>query len=185
MKVKNVDTADEDYLKNLDAIASATGVTIPETNNAEEGAAPIDEIFLNMEQTMHALASLTNDDFLTSLIGEADPAGFLIYKDAKSPGGVDIDSLASFATSELRMRVLQQFMAEAYPRSVLRERQDTKVRYEVSSEGVRIANIFASIEEKKDSLLVDEYGVSQTSLEQVFNIHAAEAEMLKQGTNDA
>jgi hypothetical protein len=29
-----------------------------------------------------------------------------------------------------------------------------------------------------------DYGVSQTSLEQVFNMHAAEAEKLKQGRDD-
>jgi ATP-binding cassette subfamily A (ABC1) protein 3 len=185
MKVKMVDQSDEDYMKNLQAITSDAEVTLPEKSDAEEGVTHVDEVFLNMEQTMKALAALTGDQYLTSLIGDVDPAGFLIYKDAASPVGVDIDSVTSFATSELRMRALQQFIAESYPKSVLRERQDTKVRYEVSSEGVRIANIFASIEEQKESLLVAEYGVSQTSLEQVFNMHALEAEKRKQGTNDA
>ena len=190
MKVKNVDQSDEDYLKNLKAIAAAAEIAIPEqTEVAEEGAPEgtvhIDDVFLDMNQTMLALSSLTGDEFLTSLIGDQDPAGFLIYKDASSPTGIDVDSLTSFATAELRMRDLQDFIAQDYPKSVLRERQDTKVRYEVSSDGVRISNIFASIEEKKESLLVAEYGVSQTSLEQVFNMHAAEAEKLKQGTNDA
>ena len=126
----------------------------------------------------------TLKQFLTSMINEVDPSGYLIYKEAVSPVGVDVDSLASFATSELRMRNLQTFITTSYPNSALRERQDTKVRYEVSSDGVRIASIFESIEESKESLLVAEYGVSQTSLEQVFNMHAAEAEKLKQGAND-
>ena len=170
----------------MKVIASAAGVSIPEHDaDAEEGTPHIDNVFLNMEQTMQGLSSLSGDEFLTSLISDANPAGFLIYKDAVSPAGVDIDSLTSFATSELRMRSLQMFIAQTYPKSVLRERQDTKVRYEISSEGLRIANIFASIEEHKESLLVAEYSVSQTSLEQVFNLHASEAERLKQGTNDA
>ena len=66
MKVKNVDQSDEDYLENLRAIASAVGVSIPEYNgDAEEGAAHIDNVFLNMEQTMQGLSSLTEDEFLT------------------------------------------------------------------------------------------------------------------------
>jgi ATP-binding cassette subfamily A (ABC1) protein 3 len=186
MKVKMVDQSDDNYMKNIQAIASSAGVALPEKTDAEAGTAEIDDVFLNMDQTMQALlAALTGDQYLTSLIGDVDPAGFLIYKNVVSPVGVDIDSLASFATSELRMRALQQFIAQTYPKSVLRERQDAKVRYEVSSDGVRIANIFGSIEEQKESLLVAEYGVSQTSLEQVFNMHAAKAEKLKQGTNDA
>jgi ATP-binding cassette subfamily A (ABC1) protein 3 len=81
------------------------------------------------------------------------------------------------------MRILENYVAETFPQSVLRERQDSKTRYEISSEGVRISNIFASIEENKERLQLVDYGVSQTSLEQVFNIHAAEAEKLKQGRN--
>jgi len=185
MKVKMVNQSDDDYMQHLQAIAAAAGVALPEKTDAEAATGEIDDVFLNMDQTMQALAALTGDQHLTSLIGDVDPAGFLIYKDAISPVGVDIDSLTSFATSELRMRDLQQFMAQTFPKSVLRERQDAKVRYEVSSDGVRIANIFSSIEERKESLMVAEYGVSQTSLEQVFNMHALEAEKLKQGTNDA
>ena len=75
-------------------------------------------------------------------------------------------------------------MNTTYPDNILRERQDTKTRYEVSSKGVRIGEIFAAIEDNKDRLMVYEYGVSQTSLEQVFNMHAAEAEKSKQGTTD-
>ena len=32
--------------------------------------------------------------------------------------------------------------------------------------------------------MIEDYGVSQTSLEQVFNMHAAEAEKAKQNTAD-
>ena len=83
------------------------------------------------------------------------------------------------------MRVLYEFIKTTYPDNVLRERQDSKTRYEVSSENVRIGDIFTAIEQNKDRLMVSEYGVSQTSLEQVFNMHAAEAEKTKQGTNDS
>ena len=183
MKIKNVEASDEDYLNNLASIARAANIELPQ-NTDEEGALGHDEIFLNMEQTTTALSTLTEDHYLTGMVNEDDPNGYLIFKEASSPVGVDIDSLTSFATSELRMRNLNAFVEKHYPNSILRERQDTKARYEVSSEGVKIASIFGSIEENKSSLIVAEYGVSQTSLEQVFNMHAAEAEKLKQGKND-
>jgi hypothetical protein len=73
------------------------------------------------------------------------------------------------------MKNLNSFIEEKYPESVMRERQDTKARYEVKSKGVKIAIIFADIEDNKEDLKVSEYSVSETSLEQVFNMHAAEA----------
>jgi hypothetical protein len=54
----------------------------------------------------------------------------------------------------------------------------------VSAEGLRISTIFAAVEDNKEELRLPDYGVSQTSLEQVFNMHAAEAEKLKQGRDD-
>jgi hypothetical protein len=53
-----------------------------------------------------------------------------------------------------------------------------KAKYEIDSRGLSIANIFANIEQSKERLMLETYGVSQTSLEQIFNIHAAEAEKL-------
>jgi len=120
------------------------------------------------------------------MLDENDPngPGFMVLKEAKSPAGIDLDEIAEFACTEIRMRLLYDFMNTTYPDNILRERQDTKTRYEVSSKGVRIGEIFAAIEDNKERLMVYEYGVSQTSLEQVFNMHAAEAEKSKQGTTD-
>ena len=59
-----------------------------------------------------------------------------------------------------------------------------KVRYEVSSEALKISSVFGIIEEHKDKLQLQDYGVSQTSLEQVFNQFAAKAEERKQGGDD-
>ena len=180
LKVKTVEKTDKDFLDNYGQLASASGVPITLDEN-EEGQ-PIS--FLTLEQARAALENLTDDGYLSGMVNENDPHGYIIYKDATSPTGVQLDELTNFATSELRMRNLQQFIATTYPNSLLRERQDLKTRYEVSNQGVRIGNIFASIEENKSKLLIAEYGVSQTSLEQVFNMHALEAERLKHGTND-
>jgi hypothetical protein len=98
--------------------------------------------------------------------------------------GVSLEALAAFASTELRIRSLGVFVNEHYPNNVFRERQDLKTRYEIASRGVRISSIFASIEQNKSRLYLADYGVSQTSLEQVFNMHAAEAERLKQGLDD-
>jgi len=181
LKIKNVETADKDYVDILNGLAKTAGVT--EDDAIERG----DEIFLDLDKTKEALNEVSSDGYLTDLVNEKNlnGQGYLVWKEAKSPRGIDLDEIAEFATSELRMRFLFEFFNTTYPDNVLRERQDTKTRYEVSSKGVRIGDIFAAIEENKVRLMVAEYGVSQTSLEQVFNIHAAEAEKSKQGTSDS
>merc|ERR1719343_417725 len=181
LKIKNVEKTDEDYVDIMTKIAKVADVS------KEEALQKGDEIFLDLDKTKEALNEVSTDSYLADLVHEENPntQGYLIWKEAKSPNGIDLDEIAEFAASELRMRVLVEFINTTYPDNFLRERQDSKTRYEVSSKNVRIGDIFAAIEENKERLMVAEYGVSQTSLEQVFNMHAAEAEKLKQGTNDS
>lgn len=140
--------------------------------------------FYNLEQTIALLKKLTGDQYLSYVINDRNPIGYGIHKSATSESGVSLNELAAFATIELRIRKIAEYIVNAYSSTTFRERQDTKVRYEVNSEGVKISDIFTSLEQRKDELLLDDYGVSQTSLEQVFNMHAAEAEKLKQGQTD-
>lgn len=181
LKIKNVEITDEDYIDSLTKVAKIAGVS--EEDAQQKGG----EIFLDLEKTKEALNEVSTDGYLAGIVNDKHPntQAYLIWKEAKSPTGIDLDEIAEFAAAELRMRVLYEFINTTYPENILRERQDSKTRYEVSSKGVRIGDIFAAIECNKERLMVAEYGVSQTSLEQVFNMHAAEAEKLKQGANDS
>lgn len=190
LKIKLVDKQDEDYKTNAIKIArSKSGLAEPEQGQEkaggdEEAAVNVDmETLFNLEETLAALRTLSGDERLSSMVDAENPVGYAIWKDASS-GVLPLDQLAAFGTSELRLLQLDAFVERHYPNSMLRERQDNKSRYEVSSQNVRISSIFAAIEEHKDELWLSDYGVSQTSLEQVFNMHAAEAERLKQGRDD-
>jgi ATP-binding cassette, subfamily A (ABC1), member 3 len=184
LKVKNVEVTDHDYIDISSSLAKAAGVTLPEGDREDPTKNKYDETFVTFSQAWEGLSKLTGDNFLTNMMNEKHPVGYVVFKEANSRSGIDLDGLAEFAATELRMRRLNDFIAENYPENVLRERQDTKVRYEVGSKGIHIGNIFAAIEENKERLMVAEYGVSQTSLEQVFNMFAADAEKQKQGTLD-
>jgi ATP-binding cassette subfamily A (ABC1) protein 3 len=175
LKVSVIDRQDDDYVANTEALVQAKGAA--STANAEE-------LFFNLDEALAALRTLTGDDFLSDMVNADDPVGYTVWKDASSVVGILADSLTAFATSEMRMRNVDNFLKDTYPSRVLRERQDSKARYEVDSKDIRISGIFASIEENKEKLRLSDYGVSQTSLEQVFNMHAAEAEALKQGRDD-
>ena len=188
LKIKLVDKQDEDYKTNAIKIArSKSGLAEQEEEEKggdEEAAVNVDmETLFNLEETLAALRALSGDERLSSMVGAENPIGYVIWKDA-SAGVLPLDQLAAFGTSELRVLQLDAFIERHYPSSILRERQDNKSRYEVSSQNVRISSIFAAIEEHKDELWLSDYGVSQTSLEQVFNGIAKQAELLKQGRDD-
>ena len=179
MKTKVVDSNDEDFVGIRNKISESIGSAAEQ--DAENGI--VIDVSLNLEQALNALKTLTKDESLSSKVNVDDPTGYVVYKSASSPVGCTVQEVASFAASELRMVKLEKFFSDNFKGHVLRERQDTKARYEVSSAGLRISSIFAKIESNKDVLMLADYGVSQTSLEQVFNMHAAEAEKLKHGTN--
>ena len=137
-------------------------------------------IFVSIEEAKDLVVGLTGDSVVSNMLDGTDPIGFPIWKEAtSSPMGVDLLTFATFVTAEMRMRRLEAFIAQTFPENIFRERQDMKARYELDCVGRKISSIFASIEQHKDDLHLEDYCVSQTSLEQVFNMHAAEAEGLK------
>jgi ATP-binding cassette, subfamily A (ABC1), member 3 len=179
LKTNIADREDVDYIHNASILAMSVVGQID-----EEAAMEHSNLTFDQQQAVTALQALTQDNFLAEMVAVDHPTGYGIWKDSTSPAGVSLDTLATFATIELRMNSIANFMVEKFPSHVLRERQDTKARYEVSAVGTRISGIFETIETNKGALQLADYGVSQTSLEQVFNMHAAEAEKLKQGRDD-
>jgi ATP-binding cassette, subfamily A (ABC1), member 3 len=179
MRCKIVSKDDTDYQENVKKLAAAINVEAPEHEDLKT-----DEIFFNLDQTRSSLHTLTDNNHLADIVAPENPSGYQIYKNASSPIGTTLEELAAFATLELRILKIALFVHNTYSSYILRERQDTKVRYEVNSEGIKISNIFAEIEERKQDFMLEDYGVSQTSLEQVFNQIAEAAEALKVGRND-
>jgi ATP-binding cassette, subfamily A (ABC1), member 3 len=200
LKIDLVVPEDEDYIRNATVLARSKGVRFggDEENRRTMTVAESEEVFFNLDEVKTAILALTAEIAEPLVVGEVDdgtylvnmitaenPLGYNVWKNATSGAGMEaLDELAAFCTSELRMRKLAKFVKLKYPTCVLRERQDNKARYEVASDGVRISSIFANIETNKEELFLADYGVSQTSLEQVFNMHAAEAERLKEGRDD-
>lgn len=175
MKVKAVNSNDEDYRRNLFALGSQK----PNLTNDQIDLFP-NRTFFDLREATAALQSLAGDQYLSNMLDPSNPNGAMIYNDACS-NGTQLDHLACFATAELRKRWVEKWVCETFPNRILREVQDLRVRFELPAHDTSIALVFEAIEKSRNALMLDNYGVSQTSLEQVFNTHAAEAEDLKEG----
>jgi ATP-binding cassette, subfamily A (ABC1), member 3 len=179
-KVEFVEQNDQDYLEAVRTLAEVSGKTV-NMDEEEDGTGPVSggprDVVFNADEAIAALTQLNPS--IADTVNPDDPVGYAIYKNASSPAGCTLQELGTFAATELRMLAVEKFFTDNFDDHTLRERQDTKARYEVSSKGVRISSIFGKIEENKTLLCLADYGVSQTSLEQVFNMHAAVAERMK------
>ena len=186
MKVKHREEGDTDVLNYLRHILQHLDVLSEDLESAE--SADLSNLAsitrMDLEQVLVLSSSITGDDYLSKMINPNHPNGYYIYKSAESPTGISVDDFVGFCTEELRIRALVDFFVSSYHSAVLKERQDVKLRFEISSEGVSIGSVFLTIEEQKEVFWLDDYGVSQTSLEQVFNSFAAIAEKEKEDTVD-
>jgi hypothetical protein len=91
-------------------------------------------------------------------------------------GQVGTNELLSWVLIETRLAALDSFIkARVSPLAALREQQGVKVRYEIPAGGqVRLSSLFATLEAHKVELAIDNYSVSQISLEQIFNFFASQ-----------
>ena len=174
MKIKHACPDDADVfhaaIKALHHLES-TNVDIEQS----DALAKVADVRLDVEKMKGVCQHLADDGYLSQMISTDDPRGLSMYKLADSPDGIRLEDLLYFCVEEMRLRSLIQFFESSYSSAVLRERQDVKVRFEITSDGITISSVFATLEMHKDGLMIEDYGISQTSLEQVFNYHAAKA----------
>jgi len=181
LKVHFVTKDDDDYKE----VISAVGQSFMDPNDLQSGDTALErmcDVTLSYESVQSTVRGIPEGEFVIQSIDGS--TGISIKREALSPSGVTLSRLCAFACSEFRQRNVDKFMKTQFPKHILRERQDTKSRFEIDSEGFRISNIFEIIESNKEALRLADYAVSQTSLEQIFNMHAAEAERLKEGMVD-
>jgi len=185
-KVKAVLPEDADYQAVLSSLLNHIQAdTFTDEAGVESGdLGKGKDTFVRLDEALGAVQAVTGNSDIMNMIAEDSPIGYVIYKHASSDIGVGADELAVFCVEEMRIEKLQAFFSDTFSVALLRERQESKVRYEVSSDGLRISSVFGSIENNKEKLQLSDYGVSQTSLEQIFNFFAAEAEERKRGQND-
>ncbi len=93
---------------------------------------------------------------------------------------------------ESRFDGIAIFLSTTFGEFVVRERQTSKIRVEIDAtelvdvgnpEGPRVkrrlAKLFGAIESRKQELFIQEYSLSQTSLEQIFNQFASQVRLFR------
>ena len=149
-------------------------------NAATAGEADVQLSEAEMNQAMQALGKAHWIPRMTS-----DGNGADIRASFVSNQWVAAKHLASWWILEGAFDNICGFLVGVFDRFVLRERQTSKIRVEVSAflpsanpntppQRRKLADMFGAIEPNKQGLLIQEYSIAQTSLEQIFNQFAGQ-----------
>uniref|UniRef100_A0A4W6FM93 ATP-binding cassette sub-family A member 2 n=1 Tax=Lates calcarifer TaxID=8187 RepID=A0A4W6FM93_LATCA len=70
--------------------------------------------------------------------------------------------------SSSNVKEVVRFFNRNFPEAVLKERHHTKVQYQLKSEWISLAQVFSKMEQVVEVLGIEDYSVSQTTLDNVF-----------------
>uniref|UniRef100_A0A3Q0S7A0 ATP-binding cassette sub-family A member 2 n=1 Tax=Amphilophus citrinellus TaxID=61819 RepID=A0A3Q0S7A0_AMPCI len=70
--------------------------------------------------------------------------------------------------SSSSVKEVVRFFNRNFPEAVLKERHHTKVQYQLKSEHISLAQVFSKMEQVVEVLGIEDYSVSQTTLDNVF-----------------
>eukprot|EP00928_Gymnodinium_smaydae_P017948 TRINITY_DN16841_c2_g1_i1.p1 TRINITY_DN16841_c2_g1~~TRINITY_DN16841_c2_g1_i1.p1 ORF type:complete len:2152 (-),score=460.50 TRINITY_DN16841_c2_g1_i1:58-5934(-) len=99
--------------------------------------------------------------------------GHAIFEVFAREGSVGAPRFAEWWLLEDRLVAFDRFLREHFPGTEALERHEGTVRYHLPA-GCALAEVFRGLEAARNELSVEEYGVCQTSLEQIFNTFAAQ-----------
>ncbi|RLN65884.1 hypothetical protein BBJ29_006636 [Phytophthora kernoviae] len=166
------------------------GYTVEITLRALTSASSVDGGTELKDLTDQVLAFLGRERGLCSSLGAPDRGarildhtgtGWLLSSQLEAQGVLSVDSFCAWWIAETRSERLQSFFHDKFPGSALTEQQGEHFRFQVPKQrsgtadnALRPAEIFRALEQTRTSLHVDEYSVSETALEHIFNNMAAQ-----------
>merc|ERR1712142_266282 len=66
------------------------------------------------------------------------------------------------------LKEIKQFVAKCLPQAYVKEIHSNMIIYQIPLEGMKLAGLFDLIEKNKNKLAIEEYSISQTTLDEVF-----------------
>ncbi|GMF59565.1 unnamed protein product [Phytophthora fragariaefolia] len=117
---------------------------------------------------------------LTKLITASHPTGYSLASAMDRDGFIRADAFCTWCMEETHFNELKDYLLKAFGTGgvAVLERQSDFCRFKVRSGSgdVKLSMMFALIEEIKHKMHIREYSVSQTTLEQIFNLFASQQE---------
>ena len=105
-----------------------------------------------------------------------DGAGWVLVSQLKSSGQIDVNDFAEWWAFETIAARFNLFVEQNFEGAYLVERHGDFLRFKLPELSMPLSKMFGLIEDRKSELCVSTYALSQTTLEQIFNIFASQQE---------
>ena len=100
--------------------------------------------------------------------------GEALYDAFGADGYLSVHAFLEWWIAQNQAIKVTEYMSYAFPDSILLERSSAfSFRFRITTPDIPLATIFSKFESDKESLLIEDYSVGQTTLEQIFNQFAA------------
>jgi hypothetical protein len=157
--------------------ASASASTAALANPIVAAAPDFVDTNLTRDQMNKAFTALSKEHWISriTLVG----TGADIQASFNTTNTVTLRHLASWWLLEAAYDDICEHLTKTFGNFSLRERHSNKLRVEVSAVDPKgnqrnLSSMFAAIEARKADLMMQDYSIAQTSLEQIFNHFAAQ-----------
>jgi ATP-binding cassette subfamily A (ABC1) protein 1 len=119
------------------------------------------------------LAAFLGDEARAGML-HPQGSGWAIAAAFATAGRVDVDTFAEWWAFETLAARLNAFMQDTFKGASLVERHGEFFRYKLPELSMALSEAFSALNDAKDTLRIATYSLSQTSLEQIFNLFAAQ-----------
>eukprot|EP01138_Halocafeteria_seosinensis_P011391 gb/GECG01011634.1/.p1 GENE.gb/GECG01011634.1/~~gb/GECG01011634.1/.p1 ORF type:complete len:2040 (+),score=216.84 gb/GECG01011634.1/:1-6120(+) len=138
----------------------------------------------NPDEEKHLAITVRNLSVLCEFLGDKDRhrmihpegSGWSLATQLNTQAALDVDDFCEWWAVETVAARFNAFVLENFEGAYLVERHGDLLRYKLPELSVPLSKIFGMIEAKKSKLNVATYSLSQTTLEQIFNIFASQQE---------
>ncbi|CEG37378.1 atp-binding cassette superfamily [Plasmopara halstedii] len=179
-----------EYLKQKFGYGYTVEVTLCTLNSESEEVKKVyNDVHLLVESERNQMVTIDSIRPLCTALGYSDRGvrilnqegtGWILGNLLDTKGAISIQTFVLWWVLETCGEQLCAFFEHKFPGTILAEQQGKHFRFQVpkyqvdSNEVVRPAAVFRALEQTRSSLYVDEYSVSETALEHIFNNMAAQ-----------
>lgn len=107
------------------------------------------------------------------LVSNGSEEGHVVYEALERDGTIAALPFAAWWLLQEHSEALVGFLRANFPGTIILERHDRTLRFRLPAKSA-LSDIFRLLQDAKSDLSLEEYGISQTSLEQIFNDFAAQ-----------
>jgi len=134
---------------------------------------------VTLQDITNILAKLNSSHYLSLISSSNTTGGSEVYYSLENNQMIDLAEFVYFYLTQNKINKFKSFVFDRIKGSTLKEEQTKKLRFEIPAEeqNYRLSTLFGILESNQHAYEIEDYALSQISLEQIFNQFAAQSDL--------